>query len=35
MGFSRSVCLSNYILPYIITKKIALYISDESSFTSI
>ena len=35
MGIPRSTPLSKYLLPYIITKKIALYISNGSSFTGV
>ena len=35
MGFPRSAPLSKYVLPYIITKKIAYYISNDSSFTGV
>ena len=35
MGFSCAASLPNYILPYIIMKKIASYIFKESSFTSV
>ena len=35
MGFPRPASLSEYMLPYIITKKIATYIFSESYFTPI
>ena len=35
LGFSCAASLPNYILPYIIIKKIASYISKESSFISV
>ena len=35
MGFPRSAPLSKNVLPYIITKKIASYISNESSITGV
>ena len=35
MGFLRSAPFSKYVQPYIITEKIASYISNESSFTGV
>ena len=35
MGFPRSAPLSKYVLPYTITKKIASYVSNESSFSDV
>ena len=35
MGFPRSAPFSKYVLSYIITKKIASYISNESFFTGV
>ena len=35
MGFPRLVPLSKYVQPYIITKKIASYTSNEFFFTGV